>query len=57
MTTLAQDELPKETEILRTLAKYNRVQMGSAGRFPCAGVYAVVASAGMLRTGDGVALA
>lgn len=56
MTTLAQDELPKDTEVLRTLTRHNRVQVGGAGLFPCAGVYAVVGAPGTLRTGDSVAL-
>ena len=56
MTTLAQEELPKDTEVLRTLTQHNRVQVGAAGLFPCAGVYAVVASAGTIRVGDRVAL-
>jgi hypothetical protein len=56
MTTLAQEDLPKDTEVLRTLAQHNRVQVGAAGLFPCAGVYAVVASAGAMRVGDRVAL-
>jgi uncharacterized protein YcbX len=56
MTTLAQDELPNDTNILRTLTRHNRVQVGAAGLFPCAGVYAVVAAPGTMRTGDRVAL-
>ena len=56
MTTLAQEELPKDTDVLRTLTRYNRVQVARAGRFPCAGVYAVVEAPGTMRTGDGVAL-
>src|SRR4028118_2203546 len=56
MTTLAQEELPKDTEVLRTLTQHNRVQVGAAGLFPCAGVYAAVASAGTMRVGDRVAL-
>ncbi len=56
MTTLAQEELPKDTEVLRTLTQHNRVQVGAAGLFPCAGVYAVVASPGTMRVGDRVAL-
>jgi hypothetical protein len=56
MTTLAQDELPKDTEVLRTLTRHNRVQVGAAGLFPCAGVYAVVEAPGTVRTGDRVAL-
>jgi uncharacterized protein YcbX len=57
MTTLAQDDLPGDTEVLRTLVRYNRLQVGNAGRFPCAGVYAVVEAPGTLRVGDEVALA
>ena len=56
MTTLAQDELPKDTDVLRTLTRHNRVQVGAAGQFPCAGVYAVVEAPGTMRTGDRVAL-
>jgi len=57
MTTLAQDDLPDDTDILRTLVRYNRLPIGDAGRFPCAGVYAVVEAPGMLRGGDTVRLA
>ena len=56
MTTLAQDELPRDTDVLRTLVQHNRVQVGDAGRFPCAGVYAVVQAPGAVRTGDRVSL-
>jgi uncharacterized protein YcbX len=56
MTTLAQDDLPKDTEILRTLVRHNRLDV-AGGRYPCAGVYAVVEAAGTTRTGDHVSLA
>jgi hypothetical protein len=56
MTTLAQEELPKDTDVLRTLTQHNRVQVGAAGLFPCAGVYAVVEAPGTMRVGDRVAL-
>lgn len=56
MTTLAQEDLPKDTDILRTLVQHNRIQVGTAGRFPCAGVYAVVAVPGAIRLGDRVTL-
>src|SRR5258708_32036704 len=46
MTTLAQDGLPQDTDVLRTLVGHNRVQVGDLGQFPCAGVYAVVAAPG-----------
>ncbi len=56
MTTLAQDELPADTEILRMLVRHNRIQVGNLGQFPCAGAYAVPGAAGPVRTGDGVKL-
>jgi uncharacterized protein len=56
MTTLAQHDLPADSDILRTLARHNRVQVGDLGLMPCAGVYAVVAAQGTVRTGDRVAL-
>ncbi len=56
MTTLAQDELPNDTDVLRTLTRHNRIQVGAAGQFPCAGVYAVVEAPGTMRIGDRVAL-
>jgi len=56
MTTLAQDDLPKDNDILRTLTQHNRIQVGDAGRFPCVGVYAVVEATGTMQAGDKVAL-
>jgi uncharacterized protein YcbX len=56
MITLAQEDLPKDIDVLRTLTRHNRVQVGAAGLFPCAGVYAVVVSPGTPRVGDRVAL-
>ena len=56
MTTLAQDDLPNDTDILRTLTRHNRIRVGDAGQFPCAGVYAVVVAPGTVRTGDRVGL-
>ena len=55
MTTLAQEGLPKDPEVLRTLARENRLEV-AGGRYPCAGVYAAVASAGTIRNGGFVAL-
>ena len=46
MTTLAQGDLPHDTKVLRTLARHNRIDVADDGRFPCAGVYAVVATPG-----------
>jgi MOSC domain-containing protein len=56
MVTLAQHDLPKDTDILRALVRDNRVQLGDLGTFPCAGVYAVVAVPGLIQIGDKVAL-
>jgi uncharacterized protein YcbX len=56
MTTLAQDDLPKDNEILRALAQHNRLDV-AGGLWPCAGVYAVVEAAGSTQQGDRVALA
>jgi uncharacterized protein len=56
MLTVAQDGLPKDTDILRALASHNKVQVGKLGQFPCAGVYAVVAAPGTVRIGDHVML-
>ena len=56
MTTLAQDDLPKDTDVLRALVRHNRLQVGELGQFPCAGVYAVVVGPGTLRVGDRVVL-
>ena len=55
MTTLAQDELPQDREVLRTLAQQNRLEV-AGGFYPCAGVYATVGSAGTIRKGDIVSL-
>jgi uncharacterized protein YcbX len=55
MTTLAQDDLEKDTEILRTLARHNRLEV-AGHRSPCAGVYAVVDTAGPVHAGDHVSL-
>ena len=56
MTTLAQGDLPKDTDVLRALVRHNKRQVAHVGQFPCAGVYAVVGRGGTVRTGDAVAL-
>jgi hypothetical protein len=56
MTTLPQGDLPHDIDILRTLVKHNRLQVGKAGLSPCAGVYAVVTAPGTVRTGDPVSV-
>ena len=54
MTTRAQEDLPQDVDVLRTLVHHNRMQVGDLGVFPCAGVYAVVAARGTVQTGDHV---
>ena len=54
MTTLAQDELPADTEVLRALVRHNRLDLGPMGSYPCAGVYAVVAAPGAIAAVSGV---
>jgi uncharacterized protein len=56
MPTLAQDDLPRDNDILRTLVRHNRLEIEPGARFPCAGVYGVVEEAGTLRPGDRVAV-
>jgi uncharacterized protein YcbX len=57
MTNLAQEDLPRDPQILKTLAKHNRLDVAGSGLYPCAGVYALVASGGTIRKGDAVGLA
>jgi len=54
MTTLAQEDLPQDMEVLRTLVRHNRVQLPGLGQFPCAGAYAVVTNQGSVQVGDPV---
>jgi uncharacterized protein YcbX len=56
MTTLAQDDLPKDTSILRAMVQHNSIDIGESNPMPCAGVYAVVAETGTVRTGDQVGI-
>lgn len=56
MTTLGQDDLPNDTNILRTLVRHNKIQVGAAEQFPCTGVYAVVVCPGTICQGDVVRL-
>ena len=52
MTTLAQPGLPKDSDVLKTVARVNMKDMGVLGQFPCAGSYAEVVSPGVIRRGD-----
>jgi hypothetical protein len=53
---VAQEGLDRDPEVLKALAKHNRVDFAGEGLYPCAGVYAVVAAVGTMRTGDRVTL-
>lgn len=54
MTTLPQDELPRDPNVLRSTARHNRLDVGPLGIMPCAGIDAAVASGGHVRVGDAV---
>lgn len=56
MTTLAQDDLSKDIEVLRTLNRYNKIPVSSGKKYPCAGVYAVVKAEGVITVGDVVSV-
>ena len=55
MTTLAQSDLPKDIDVLRTLVQHNRLRVDGA-LYPCAGVWAVVEGPGRVRIGDAVTI-
>lgn len=54
MTTLPQPGLPKDSDVLKTVARVNMKEMGSLGQFPCAGSYAEVVVPGVVRSGDAI---
>jgi uncharacterized protein YcbX len=56
MTTLGQADLPRDPEVLRTMARANRRPLGEFGLFAAAGAYAEVVSSGTVRVGDTVAV-
>ena len=56
MTTLPQNGIPKDNYVLRTLVSNNRLDIMGSGKFPCAGVYAVVGTAGLVSVNDNVEL-
>ncbi|HEX2086284.1 MAG TPA: MOSC N-terminal beta barrel domain-containing protein [Solirubrobacteraceae bacterium] len=57
MPSLAQPGLERDGEVLRTIAKHNRLEMPGGNEYPCAGVYALSRSSGTIRAGDEVTLA
>lgn len=54
MTTLPQGDLPRDREILRTVARENRQEFAGLGRWACLGVYATVVEPGDVAVGDAV---
>lgn len=54
VTTLEQDGLPRDIEILRTLTAHNRLPFADNTEKPCAGVYAVIVVPGSIAAGDSV---
>ena len=55
MPSLAQEDLPKDSRILRALAQHNRIDVAGA-LYPCAGVYAVAEATGAMSRDDSVSL-
>ncbi len=56
MTTLPQNVIPRDTNVLRTLVEHNRLDIMGSGKFPCAGVYAVIVAGGSVGMNDTVEL-
>jgi uncharacterized protein YcbX len=56
MPSLAQEELPRDPRILKTLAQHNRIDVAGA-LYPCAGVYAVAEATGTIHEQDRVSIA
>lgn len=55
VTTLAQDDLPADGEVLKAAARHNLLDVpGLEKQYPCAGVYADTVTEGELRRGDAV---
>jgi MOSC domain-containing protein len=54
MTTLAQEDLPADRDVLRTITKHNAIDAGLGGVYPCVGIYADVIRAGAIGVGDAV---
>ena len=52
MTTLVQEDLEQDRDILRTLARHNRVDVAGTGLYACLGVYGSVAKGGRVSVGD-----
>jgi uncharacterized protein YcbX len=55
MPSLAQQDLPKDSGVLKALVRHNRMDVGGA-LYPCAGVYAVAEETGAIHRDDAVNL-
>lgn len=57
MTTLAQGDLPADSDVLRTITRHNSLDaLGTGTRYPCVGVYANVDTGGAIQVDDAVRL-
>ena len=56
MPGLPQEDLPRDPQVLKALARHNRIDVAGA-LYPCAGVYAVAEAPGTIRKDDSVSLA
>jgi hypothetical protein len=54
MTTLAQGDLPRDNEVLRTVTQHNRIEIAGLGTWSCVGAYAAVATPGPVAVGNEV---
>jgi uncharacterized protein YcbX len=57
MTTLAQGDLPRDANVLRTVAAHNRIELPGLGTWSCVGAYAAVTAPGAVQVGDAVTAA
>ena len=55
MPGLAREDLPRDPQVLKALARHNRIDVAGA-LYPCAGVYAVAEATGTVRKDDSVSL-
>ncbi len=55
MPSLPQEDLPRDPEVLKALARHNRLDVGGA-LYPCAGVYAVAQATGPVRKDEHVSV-
>ena len=57
MTTLAQGDLPRDNDVLRTVTLHNRIELPGLGTWSCVGAYAAVAEPGHVQVGDEITVA